>query len=79
MFAPTSIEACRKVNNGAERLSMASVMAICGGLLGPKGENVEEVLVLKSLLKGQGMRQPAKDKSDDREKNISPVNSMREC
>ena len=37
MFAPTSIAACRKVNNGAERLSMASVMAICGGLLGPNG------------------------------------------
>ena len=31
---------------------MASVMGICGGLLGPKSGNVVKVLVLKDLLKG---------------------------
>ena len=42
----------RKVKNGAERPYLASVMGICGGLVGPKSGNVEKVLVLKALLKG---------------------------
>ena len=38
---------------------MASVMGICGGLAGPKSENVEKVSVLKALLKGsRGARGP---------------------
>ncbi len=32
---------------------MASVMGICGGMVGPKSRNVEKVLVLKALFKGQ--------------------------
>ena len=35
-----------------EKLEMASVMGICAGLLGPKSENVEKVLVFKAFLKG---------------------------
>ena len=35
-----------------EKLEMASVMGICAGLLEPKSENVETVLVFKALLKG---------------------------
>ena len=31
---------------------MASVMSICGGLVGPKSENVENVLVLPLLFEG---------------------------
>ena len=31
---------------------MASVMGICGGLVGPKSGNVEKVLVFKGFLKG---------------------------
>ena len=36
-----------------EKLEMASVMGICGSLVGPKSENVEKVLVFKAFLKGQ--------------------------
>ena len=32
---------------------MASVMGTCGGLVGPKSENLEKVLVFKAFLKGQ--------------------------
>ena len=35
-----------------EKLEMASVMGICGSLVGPKSENVEKVLFLKVILKG---------------------------
>ena len=35
-----------------EKLEMASVMGICGSLVGPKSENVEKVLVFKAFLKG---------------------------
>ena len=35
-----------------EKLEMASVMGICAGLVGPKSENVEKVLVFKAFLKG---------------------------
>ena len=35
-----------------EKLEMASVMGICAGLVGPKSENVEKVLVFKSFLRG---------------------------
>ena len=31
---------------------MASVMGICGGLVGPESENVDKVLGLKAFLKG---------------------------
>ena len=37
---------------------MASVMGICGGLVGPESENVEKPLVFKGFLKGQGSRFP---------------------
>ena len=30
------------------------MMGICGGLVGPKTENVEKPLVLQAFLKGQG-------------------------
>ena len=38
---------------------MASVMGTCGGLVGPKSENVEKVLVFKSFFEGllKGRRQ----------------------
>ena len=36
-----------------EKLEMASVMGICAGLVGPKSENVEKVLVFKAFLKGK--------------------------
>ena len=36
-----------------EKLEMVSVMGICAGLVGPKSENVEKVLVFKAFLKGQ--------------------------
>ena len=32
---------------------MASVMGSCGGLVGPKSEHVEKVLVFKAFLKGK--------------------------
>ena len=32
---------------------MASVMGVCGGLVGPKSGNVEKVLVFIAFLKGQ--------------------------
>ena len=31
---------------------MASVMGICGGMVGPKSENVEKVLVFKAFFEG---------------------------
>ena len=45
------------------KLEMASVMGICGSLVGPKSENVEKVLVFKAFLKGSrraGVRQENK-------------------
>ena len=36
-----------------EKLETASVMGICAGLVGPKSENVEKVLVFKAFLNGQ--------------------------
>ena len=36
-----------------EKLEMASVMGICGSLVGPKSGNVEKVFVFKAFLKGQ--------------------------
>ena len=35
-----------------EKSEMASVMGICGGLVGPKSGNVEKVLVFKAFFKG---------------------------
>ena len=46
-----------------DKLEMASVMGICAGLLEPKSENVEKVLVFKAFLKGSrraGVRQENK-------------------
>ena len=46
---------------------LASVMGICAGLVGPKSENVEKVLVFKAFLKGSrraGGRQPKKKSSE---------------
>ena len=39
---------------------MASVMGICGGLVGPKSGNVEKVLVFKAFLKGQRSEEESK-------------------
>ena len=36
-----------------ETLEMASVMGICGSLVGPKSGSVEKVLVFKAFLNGQ--------------------------
>ena len=36
-----------------DKLEMASVIGIYAGLVGPKSENVEKVLVFKAFLKGQ--------------------------
>ena len=36
-----------------EKHEMASVMGICGSLVGPKSGNVEKVLVFKAFLNGQ--------------------------
>ena len=45
-----------------EKLEMASVMGICAGLVGPKSENVEKVLVFKAFFEGvkTGRRTPGK-------------------
>ena len=43
-----------------EKLEMASVMCICGSLVGPKSGNVEKVLVFKACLKGQGSHEGVK-------------------
>ena len=39
---------------------MASVMGICGGLVGPKSGNVEKVLVFNAFLKGQRSKEYSK-------------------
>ena len=39
---------------------MASVMGICGGLVGPKSGNVENVLVFNAFLKGQRSEEESK-------------------
>ena len=44
-----------------ERHEMASMMGIYAGLVGPKSENVEKVLVFKRFLKGQGSHGDAKE------------------
>ena len=59
----------RKVKNGAERLQMASVMGICGGLVGPKSENVEKALVLLLFFEGSRgakVRQPDEQNGEPR-------------
>ena len=43
---------------------MASVMGICGGLVGPKSRNVEKVLVLKALFKGQESHEYPKENNN---------------
>ena len=42
----------QKMKNGAGRPWMASVMAICGGLVGPKSGNVEKVKIFKAFSEG---------------------------
>ena len=42
----------RRVKNGAGRPYMASVMGICGGLVGPKSGNVGFSLVLIMFFEG---------------------------
>ena len=44
-----------------EKLEMASVMGICGSLVGPKSENVEKVQIFKGFLKGQGSHEDARE------------------
>ena len=46
----------RKIKSGSENGSMASLMPIRGGLVGPKSENVEKVLVLKAFFEGPSGR-----------------------
>ena len=43
-----------------EKLEMASVMGICGSLVGPKSGNVEKVVVFKAFLSCQEGREYAK-------------------
>ena len=42
---------------------MASVMGIGGGMVGPKSRNVEKVLVLNALFKGQESHEYPKENS----------------
>ena len=42
----------RKAKNGDGRPYVASVMGLCGGLVGPKSGNVEKVLVFKASFEG---------------------------
>ncbi len=44
-----------------EKLEMASVMGICAGLVGPKSENVEKVLVFKAFFEGQRSHATARE------------------
>ena len=44
----------RKLKNGAEERSMASLMGICGGLVGPKSGNVDFIQVFVCFFEGQG-------------------------
>ena len=44
-----------------EKLEMASVMGIFAGLVGPKSENVEKVLVFKAFFEGQRSHATAKE------------------
>ena len=44
-----------------EELEMASVMGICAGLVGPKSENVEKVLVFKAFFEGQRSHATARE------------------
>ena len=43
-----------------EKFEIASVMGTCAGLVGPKSENVEKVLVFEAFSKGSGLRTPRK-------------------
>ena len=44
-----------------EKHSMATLMRMCAGLVGPKSEHVEISLVLKAFLKGQGSHGNARE------------------
>ena len=46
----------RKLKNGTEECSMASLMGICGGLVGPKSGNVKNRWVSPLLF--EGSREP---------------------
>ena len=41
-----------------EKHEMASVLGMYAGLVGPKSENVEKVLVVKAFLKGGRIQRP---------------------
>ena len=59
-----------------EKLEMASVMGICAGLVGPKSENVEKVLVFKAFLKGSrraGARQENKQPAGKWDFGVTPL------
>ena len=53
-----------------EKLEMASVMGICAGLVEPKSENVEKVLVFKAFLKGQGSHEESKAGCDQASRTV---------
>ena len=56
VFGRKSDQKRRKTENKwASRHEMASMMHICGGLVGPKTENVEKPLVLPLLFEGSGL------------------------
>ena len=50
-----------------EKHEMASVMGICAGLVGPKSENVEKVLVLLLILEGPKKRKGIQDREQPSE------------
>ena len=56
-FPPRHLEASRTLEVylsqfDVEKLEMASVMGICGGLVGPKSEHIKNVLVFIAFLEG---------------------------
>ena len=52
---------------GVEKHEMASVMGICAGLVGPKSENVKEVLVFEAFFEGsRGPKYPNRAKNRPR-------------
>ena len=51
----------RKIKSGSENGSMASLMPMCAGLVGPKSENVEISLVLPLLFEGSRGHESARE------------------
>ena len=50
---------------------MVSVMGTCGGLVGPKTENVEKVLVFKTFIKGEDGHDYAKTANNSPGRRVS--------